>query len=321
MSAIDLPALGYGAANIGNLYRAMSDQQADDVLDAAWESGIRYFDTAPHYGLGLSERRLGAFLQGKPRGEFVLSTKVGRRLLPNHDGAAELDLDNHFVVPATLRREWDFTPDGVRRSVEESLQRLGLDRVDIVYLHDPDRFDLGSALASGIPAAAALRDEGVVSAIGVGSMDTAALQASVDTGALDLLMLAGRYTLLEQPAEEGILPACQRHSTGVVLASVFNSGLLARDTLSSDARYEYGPVPVEIRTRHAALVAICHRHGIDIATAALQFGPRHPAVHSVVAGAADPAQIRQTAARMAAPVPDAFWTELAERRLISVESP
>lgn len=321
MPAIDLPALGYGAANVGNLYRAMSDEQADAVLDAAWESGIRYFDTAPHYGLGLSERRLGAFLQGKPRGEFVLSTKVGRRLLPNPDGAAELDLDNDFAVPATRRREWDFTADGICRSVEESLQRLGLDRVDIVYLHDPERFDLSTALATGIAAAAALRDEGVVSAIGVGSMDTAALQASVDTGALDLLMLAGRYTLLEQPAEEGILPACERHRTGVVLASVFNSGLLARDTLSPAARYEYGPVPAQIRTRHAALVAICHRHGIDIATAALQFGHRHPAVRSVVAGAADPAQIRQTAARMAAPVPDAFWTELAEHRLISVGTP
>ncbi len=318
MPVIDLPALGYGAANIGNLYRPMSDEQAHAVLDAAWESGIRYFDTAPHYGLGLSERRLGTFLRTKPRGEFVLSTKVGRRLIPNPNGAAELDLHNDFAVPATQRRQWDFTAEGIRRSVEESLLRLGMDRVDIVYLHDPERFELSSALATGIPAAVALRDEGVVAAIGVGSMNTLALQASVDTGALDLLMLAGRYTLLEQPAEEGILPACERHSTGVVLASVFNSGLLARDTLTPDARYEYGPVPSEIRLRHAALVAICRRHRIDIATAALQFGHRHPAVRSVVAGAADPAQIRQTAARMTASVPDAFWTELAHRRPVPV---
>lgn len=321
MPAVDLPALGYGAANVGNLFRAISSEHARAVLDAVWESGIRYFDTAPHYGLGLSERRLGEFLRSKPRAEFVLSTKVGRLLLPNPDGEQELDLANDFAVPATVRRHWDFSAAGIRRSVEESLGRLGLDGIDIIYLHDPERFDLAAALASGIPAAAALRDEGVVSAIGVGSMNVEALQASVDTGALDLLMVAGRYTLLEQPAEECILPACAKHSTGVVLASVFNSGLLARDTLSPDARYEYGPVPAAIGARHAALVAICHAYGIDIATAALQFGARHPAVRSVVVGAADPEQIRQTAGRMLTPIPEDFWAALAEDRLIGVGTP
>ncbi|WP_037365556.1 aldo/keto reductase [Nakamurella lactea] len=311
-----LPPLGYGAANVGNLYRELTDDAAWAVLEAAWDAGIRYYDTAPHYGLGLSERRLGAFLATRPRNEFVLSTKVGRLLRPNPEGAGTLDLANDFAVPADLRREWDFSADGIRRSVDESLQRLGLDRVDIVYLHDPERHDLTVALDSGLAGAIALREEGVVSAIGVGSMDTAALQAAVDTGALDLLMIAGRYTLLEQPAASGVLPACAKHSTGVVLASVFNSGVLAKDELAADARYEYGPVPSAIRTRYQALARICHAHGVRVPAAALQFGLRNELVRSVIVGAASPQQITESAAAMATPIPDALWDELAEQGLL-----
>lgn len=314
--SLTLPPAGYGAANVGNLYRALTDDQARAVLEAAWDAGIRYYDTAPHYGLGLSERRLGAFLATKPRDEFVLSTKVGRLLVPDPAGAAELDLANDFAVPADLRREWDFSADGIRRSVEESLNRLGLDRVDIVYLHDPERYDLTTALDTGLAGAVALRDSGIVSAIGVGSMDTGALQAAVSTGALDLLMVAGRYTLLEQPAAQSVLPLCEKYETGVVLASVFNSGILAKDALADDARYEYGQVPAQIRERFAAIAAICHRHGVTVPAAALQFGLRHPLVRSVIIGAATAAQITESVAKMSAPIPEPMWDELAEQGLL-----
>lgn len=316
MPDVPLSRLGFGAANLGNLYRALSDEQSWSILEAAWDAGIRYFDTAPHYGLGWSERRLGEFLATKPRAEFVLSTKVGRLLVPDPAAAGTLDLANDFAVPADHRRVWDFSADGVRRSVEESLLRMGLDRVDVVYLHDPERFDLAVAIGEGIPAAAALRDEGTVAAIGVGSMETDALLTVVETGALDLLMLAGRYTLLEQSAAQQVLPACARHATRVVLASVFNSGLLARDELSDDARFEYRPVPAPIRSRYEALARVCHGHGVPVPAAALQFGLRNDAVASVIVGAASAAQVVQCAAWMAQPVPDALWDELATRELV-----
>lgn len=311
-----LPRLGYGAANVGNLYRELSDEQASAVLDAAWDAGIRYFDTAPHYGLGLSERRLGRFLAGKPRAEFVLSTKIGRLLRPNPCGGAELDLANDFAVPADQQRVWDFSADGIRRSVHESLERMGLDRVDIVYLHDPERFDLSAALGTGIPAAVALRDEGVVSAIGVGSMDNDAMLAAVQTGELDLLMLAGRYTLLEQHAAQLVLPACAKHSTSVVVASVFNSGILASDRPAADARYEYGQVPTAMSARHRELVSVCHANGVELPAAALQFGLRHDVVRSVVVGAGSPEQITQCAVWMESTIPQEFWDALADRGLI-----
>ena len=198
----DVGRHGYGAANVGNLYRAVTDDEAWQILDAAWECGIRYFDTAPHYGLGLSERRLGAFLATKPRHEFTVSTKVGRLLRPDPAGAGRMDDENDFVVPADLTRVWDFTADGVRRSLEESLERLGLDSVDIVYAHDPERFDLRRGLDDGLPALAKLRAEGLAEAVGVGSMSTEALRLSAASGVLDLLMVAGRFTLADQSARD-----------------------------------------------------------------------------------------------------------------------
>jgi len=312
----DLPRLGYGAANVGNLYRELSDEAAWDVLETAWDLGVRYFDTAPHYGLGLSERRLGAFLRTKPREEFVLSTKVGRLLRPNPAGAGTLDLDNDFAVPADLARVWDFSADGIRSSVEESLERMGLDRIDILYLHDPERHDLDLALREAVPALAALRDEGVVRAIGVGSMDTAALLASARTGALDLLMVAGRYTLAEQPAREEVVPECARQGMGIVTASVFNSGLLARDAPSADARYEYGEVPLEVLERVRRIAALCADFGVSLPAAALQYTLRDPVVRSVVVGSSRPEQLRQNVERMLLDIPEALWATLAEEGLV-----
>ncbi|RUR02080.1 aldo/keto reductase [Labedella endophytica] len=315
-TAVPFGDLTYGAANVGNLFRALTDDEAHAVLDAAWEAGIRSFDTAPHYGLGLSERRLGAFLRSKPRDEFVLSTKVGRLLRPNPAGAGDLDLENDFHVPADLRREWDLTSDGVRRSVEESLERLGLDRIDVLYLHDPERHSLRQGLDVAIPALAALRDEGVVTAVGVGSMTTEALVASAETGAVDLLMVAGRYTLAEQPAAIDVFPACERNGVGVVVASVFNSGLLAQDVPSREGRYEYGSVPDDVFERVSAIAAAAADVGVPLPQAALHYVSRHPLVRTVVIGASRPEQIRQNAERMAAPVPEELWDRLAAEGLV-----
>ncbi|GHE78640.1 oxidoreductase aryl-alcohol dehydrogenase like protein [Amycolatopsis deserti] len=303
-----------GAANLGNLYVPMSDEQAHAVLEAAWDCGIRYFDTAPHYGLGLSERRLGAFLAGKPRAEFVVSTKAGRLLVPDPDGADRLDEANQFAVPADHRRVWDFSADGVRRSLDESLTRLGLDSVDVVYLHDPEEYDLGPALASGLPALARLRDEGVVRAIGVGSKSVAALTAAARFGIADLLMVAGRFTLLDQSALDEVLPECRTRSIGVAAASVFNSGLLA--TPEPAGRYEYAAAPPDVLVTAREIAAVCAEFGVDLPTAALHFPLRDPAVRAVVAGAATPEEVRQNAGRLAATVPDEVWTTLRDKGLI-----
>jgi D-threo-aldose 1-dehydrogenase len=309
--------LSYGAANVGNLFRALSDDDAFAILEEAWAVGIRSFDTAPHYGLGLSERRLGAFLRTKPRDEFVVSTKVGRLLRPNPEYSGGLDLDNDFHVPADVRREWDLTADGIRRSLDESLDRMGLDRVDVLYLHDPERHSLQEGLESAIPALAGLRDEGTVAAVGVGSMTTDALVASAETGAIDLLMVAGRFTLAEQPAALDVFPACERNGVGVVVASVFNSGLLAQDVPTRSGRYEYGDVPDEVFDRVTSIASVCAEFGVTLPQVALQFARRHPLVRTVVIGASRPEQVRQNADRMAAPVPDALWDRLAEEGLVS----
>jgi len=305
----ELGRLGHGAANVGNLYRAMSDEDARAVLEAAWESGIRYFDTAPHYGLGLSERRLGALLATKPRADYVVSTKVGRLLRPSPETADRLDDANQFAVPASLRRVWDFSADGIRASLEESLERLGLAEVDVLYLHDPDEHDLDADLATGIPALAALRDEGLVDAIGIGSKSTAALLAAVRTEALDLAMVAGRYTLLEQPAADELIPACRATGTGIVAAAVFNSGVLA--TAEPGQRYEYGAVPPALLDRARRIADICGRHGVTLPQAALQFPLREPAVRCVVVGGATPDHVRENARRMDSELPEALWQELA----------
>jgi D-threo-aldose 1-dehydrogenase len=311
-----LGRLGHGAANVGNLYRPLTDEEARAVLEAAWDSGIRHYDTAPHYGLGLSERRLGTFLATKPRDEYVLSTKVGRLLRPSPETADRLDDANQFAVPASLRRVWDFSAGGIRASVEESLERLGLSRVDVLYLHDPDEHDLAADLATGVPALAALRDAGMVTAVGIGSKSTEALLAAVRTGALDLVMVAGRYTLLEQPALDELIPACREAGVGVVAAAVYNSGLLSAPRPQAGARYEYGAVPHELLQRVRRIEDVCARHGVTLPEAALQFPLREPAVRSVVVGGATPEHVRENARRMQAGIPEALWEELAGAGLV-----
>ncbi|MFF2272706.1 aldo/keto reductase [Agromyces sp. NPDC058136] len=307
---MQLGKLGYGAANLGNLHRVLTEEEAWEILATAWDGGIRYFDTAPHYGLGLSERRLGAFLQTKPRDQFVVSTKVGRLIRANPDDDGGLDLANGFHVPSTTRREWDLTADGVATSLAESRDRLGLDAIDIAFVHDPEVFSLDVAVAEAFPALEALRSAGEISAIGVGAMSSATLERSVREADLDLIMVAGRYTLLDDEAKVGVLPACRARGTLVVAASVFNSGLLASDSPSRDGRFEYGSMPDEMWQRLQLILAVCRNHGVRLPAAAIQFPLRDASVADVIVGGSRPAQLRENLELMSCEIPDAFWAEL-----------
>ncbi|MGI5240208.1 aldo/keto reductase [Dactylosporangium sp. CA-139066] len=315
--AVRLTGLGFGAAQGGNLYHATSDETFQGAVDAAWDAGIRYFDTAPHYGLGLSERRLGAALRTRPRDAFVVSTKVGRLLVPSPQTAQQRDPEG-FDVPAALRREWDFSRDGVLRSLEASLQRTGLDRIDVVYLHDPDdHWD--QAAKQAVPALAELRDQGVIGAVGAGMNQSAMLARFVRETDVDLVMCAGRYTLLEQGALEDLLPAATERGVGVVIAGVYNSGLLARDRPPADATYNYQPAPAELIDRARRIADACEAHGVNLPAAALAFVRRHPAVVSTVVGLRSAAQVEQTLQRASAAVPDALWPALRAAGLLPAE--
>jgi D-threo-aldose 1-dehydrogenase len=310
---VPLPPVGFGAAQIGNLFRETSDEEAGQAVEAAWAVGIRYYDTAPHYGLGLSERRLGAALAGRPRTEVLVSTKVGRLLVPSPGTAGQLD-DEGFAVPASARRVWDFSADGVRRSLDASLARLGLDRVDIVYLHDPDDH-WSAASSSGVSALVSLREQGVVDAIGVGMNQSAMPTEFVRRHDIDLVMLAGRFTLLDQCALADLLPLAVDRRVRIVAAGVYNSGLLSDPRPTAGAPYDYKPAPPELVDRARRIAAVCEAHGVDLPTAAIHFPLRHPAVASVV-GARTADQVRANAERLATPVPDDLWAELESCGLV-----
>jgi D-threo-aldose 1-dehydrogenase len=313
-----LTELSLGGSQLGNLHHAIDDDTAGATVDAAWEQGMRYFDTAPHYGLGLSERRLGAALARRPRADYVLSTKVGRLLEPLA-GVRGQDAEG-FAVAATHRRVWDFSRDGIRRSIEESLQRLGLDRVDIAYLHDPDDH-LEQVLAAGYPALEQLRDEGVVAAIGAGMNQTPMLAELARETDIDLVMLAGRYTLLEQGALDDLLPLCERRGIGVVVAGAFNSGLLAREKPTEEATYNYARAPADVLERARRIADVCERHGTTLPEAAIAFPLAHPAIVSVCVGARSPEQVRRNARLLTAEIPRDLWDELREERLLHAKAP
>lgn len=306
---LELPPLGFGAAQLGNLYRVTTDEEAAGAIAAAWESGIRYFDTAPHYGLGTSERRLGALLAPYPREEYVLSTKVGRLLRPG-PGTGD-DMANAFAVPDHHVREWDFSETGVRRSHEESLERLGLERVDVLLAHDPEEGPTEQAFDEGLPTLAAMRAEGLVRTVGVGSKNADVLTRAVRTGLIDLVMLSGRYTLLEQAGARELLAECEARGVGVIAVSVFNSGLLAQHRVPEDATYEYVQAPAEQLAQARELAALAERHGVTLPDLAVQYPLRHPAVRSVALGMRTAAQVSSNIARMSAPIPEAAWEDVA----------
>ncbi|MBT1678366.1 aldo/keto reductase [Curtobacterium aurantiacum] len=306
---LDRGPFWFGGAGIGNLLRPVSDADARDAVDAAWDAGVRGFDTAPHYGLGLSERRLGAALADRPRDSFLVSTKVGRLLVPGRGGGDDL-ASGGFAVPDDTVRQWDPSPSGVRRSLEESLGRLGLDRVDVAYLHDPDVYSLTDGLTQALPALAELRDEGMVRAVGVGSNSVEALSAAVGTGLCDVVMLAGRYTLLEQPAA-ALVDRCASLGVSVVAVGVYNSGVLGLPRPTAGATtYDYAEAPAALVDRANAIADVCERHGVTLPEAALAFPRRAPAVAAIALGAQSADQVRSNVARAATDVPEALWDDL-----------
>ncbi|MFI7306316.1 aldo/keto reductase [Micromonospora aurantiaca] len=312
-SPVRVTTVGFGAAGIGNLYRTVPDDLARDALDAAWQAGVRYYDTAPHYGLGLSERRLGAALAGRPRAEFTVSTKVGRILVPSPGTAHLRDEAGGFDVPADHVRRWDFSADGVRRSLESSLARLRLDRVDVVLIHDPDDH-WRQAVEEAYPALHELREQGVVGAIGVGMNQWQMLERFVTDTDVDTVMLAGRYTLLDQSAARTLLPRCRERGVGVLAAGVFNSGVLATETPGRN--YDYAPIPDDLYARALRITEVCRAHGVTLPQAAMAFVARHPAVATLVLGAKTPAQVERNVRLAAAPVPGALWADLVAEGLI-----
>lgn len=309
-----LTELGFGAAQFGNLYRETSDEESFAAVDAAWDAGIRYFDTAPHYGLGLSERRLGAALAHRDRDEYLVSTKVGRLLVPSPETADRLD-DGGFIVPAATRRQWDFSRDGVLRSFEGSLERLGLDRVDIVYLHDPDHH-WESASTTGIDALVELREQGLVGAIGAGMNQSAMLAEFIRRCDVDIMMLAGQFTLLEHDALDELLPLALGRGVGIVAAGVYNSGLLSSPRPASDARFAYEQAPSDVIARANAIADVCERFGVTLPDAAVAYPLRHPAVVSAVLGTRTAAQLSGNVARYSTTIPDELWIALREERLV-----
>ncbi|AVV44539.1 aldo/keto reductase [Streptomyces sp. ID05-04B] len=314
--AVAVSELALGCAALGNLYRPVSDDAARATVDAAWDVGIRTFDTAPHYGLGLSERRLGAALRDRPRDAYTLSTKVGRLLVP-HSGAGD-DLAHGFAVPDTHRRVWDFSADGVLRSLETSLERLGVDRVDVALLHDPDAHP-EQALREAYPALERLRAEGVIGAIGVGMNQSALPARFVRETDIDVVLLAGRYTLLDQEGLAELLPQAAARGRAVVVGGVFNSGLLTAPR--PGATYDYAPAPRPVLDRALRLLEVCERHGVPLRAAALRFPFGHPAVASVLTGARSPQEVHDTVRQLRRPIPDALWDELRAEGLLHPDAP
>lgn len=311
---VPVTGLSFGAAGIGNLYTAVAPGDAAAAVDAAWEAGIRYFDTAPHYGLGLSERRLGEALRARDRAAYAVSTKVGRLLEPVAGRPYGDDLGHGFAVPATHRRVWDFSADGVLRSVEQSLVRLGLDRIDIVYLHDPDDH-AEQALREAYPALERLRAEGVVGAVGAGMNRPEPLTRILRETDADVVLCAGRFTLLDRSALTELLPVAAARGRSVVVGGVFNSGLLADPR--PGARYDYAAAPPELLDRARRMDAVSRRYGVPLRAAALHYPLRHPAVASVLVGARSAAEVRDAARLAAGTVPDDLWAELRAEGLLT----
>lgn len=325
---ITFTELGFGTAPMANLYRAVSEPEAQGALEAAWETGCRYFDTAPLYGLGLAETRLNTFLRGRRRDDYVLSTKVGR-LLQRCAPEERTGIGKFFDVPS--RREiYDFTHDGVMRSFEASLERLGIDRVDILFAHDLDIFNHGTQerldhylsefMAGGYHALLSLRDQGVIKAFGAGVNEWQPCQWLLERGDFDLFLLAGRYTLLEQESLASFLPLCEARGVGIVLGGPYNSGILATGPRPG-AWYNYNPAPPDVLDRVARVEAVCARHGVRLIEAALNFPLTHPAVVSLIPGGQVAAEVKANLDILSARIPAALWADLKRESLMRDDAP
>ncbi len=321
--------LGFGSAPMANLYRAISDDEAQALLEVAWAGGVRYFDTAPQYGLGLAETRLNRFLRGKPRDQYVLSSKVGRLMIPCPPDQ-RMGVGKWFDVP-NRRERFDYSYDGVMRSLEFSLERLGLDRIDILYVHDLDIFTHGSKQAAdarvdeffalgGHKALVELRDSGVIRAFGGGINEWQFCQAVTERGDPDLFLLAGRYTLLEQEALSSFLPLCQSRGIGIVIGGPYNSGILATGAVPG-AFFNYNPAPPEVMARVGQIEAVCRRHGVRLIEAAYAFPLGHPSVVSMIPGGQSVAQMQSNLAIAGATVPPALWADLKAQGLMRADAP
>lgn len=309
--------VGFGAAPIGNLLTEVSDEDAAAAVEAAWEAGWRYYDVAPHYGLGLAECRLGEVLRSKPRDEYVLSSKVGRLLV---DAGTPKTDDEGYAVTTTLRRQWDFSRDGIRRSIDESLQRLGTDRLDVVYLHDPDdHFE--PAVETGFPALIELREEGVIGAIGAGMNQSEMLAEFVKRADLDVIMLAGRYSVLDHDALDDVLPACVDNDVQVVAVGVFNSGLLSRERPKPGATFNYVPAGKDLFAAANQIADICDANGVTLPAVALQFPLAHPAVAGVAVGCRNADQVRRNAELASVEIPAQVWSDLRAAGLLRGDAP
>jgi D-threo-aldose 1-dehydrogenase len=319
---LEVTCAGLGGAPLGNLFAAVGERDAADLVAAAWDAGVRCFDTAPAYGNGLSELRFGELLQGRPRDEFVISTKVGVGLTPGDPEPGA------WVQPANYRSHFDYTYDGALRQLEASLERLRTDHVEIVFIHDVDVVHHGDdqparfaeAMSGAYRALLELREEGVIKAIGVGVNETEVCVAAAEQGDFDCFLLAGRYTLLEQSALDDLLPICEDRDLAIVMGGVFNSGILATGAREG-ARYNYLPAEPDVLARVAAIETVCRRFDVPLGAAAAQFPLGHPVVSSVLLGARHPRQQAANNAFVATSVPDGLWGALSAEGLLRPGTP
>ncbi|WP_329002203.1 aldo/keto reductase [Kribbella sp. NBC_00709] len=313
----DNQRVGLGGAPLGNLLGEVSDAEAVAAVNAAWDEGWRYFDTAPHYGLGLAEERLGAGLRDKPRDSYVLSSKVGRIIYDASDAATD---DEGFAVDTTRRRRWDFSRDGVLQSIEDSLRRIGTDRLDVVFVHDPDDH-YEEAVATAFPTLIELREQGVIGAIGSGMNQSAMLTRFVQEIDIDVIMLAGRYTLIDPDGLDDVLPACLEHNVQVVAVGIFNSGLMSQPRPAAGTTFNYEPAAQSLLDKANKLADICESHGTTLPAAALAFPLAHPAVAGIAVGCRTPEEVHTNAALARAEVPAALWSDLKSAGLLREDAP
>jgi D-threo-aldose 1-dehydrogenase len=320
---------GLGGAPLGNLFQSIPDSEAVALIRHAYDSGTRYFDTAPHYGQGLSEHRFGEALRKTPRESFLLSTKVGRLLTPSNSAVRD---QSGYVDVLPFVQHYDYTGDGAMRSIEDSLQRMGLSRIDFVFIHDIDAATHGDAypkhfkdmLDGALPRLAALKAAGTIRGYGLGVNDVAICLDTLRRADLDVILLAGRYTLADQSALSALLPECIRRCVAIVLGGPFNSGILASGSRPRDGSrpyFDYAPAPDHVVARVAAIESVCTEYAVPLKAAALQFPLGHPAIACVLPGARSRQEFDDNLALAALPIPQEFWQALHDRSLVDCSSP